>query len=110
MDNYEKELTKEQEDFGHAFCAENEWGFDEFQIRAMALAIRDCQYENTDVDTIANHLHDANVKVPLSIKEKNLLVKYIAYLFEDVNYHDESVLAENFRWSGICRLWGIEFN
>ena len=107
--NKKPSLTKEQKDFGHSFCGRSEWGFTKEQVSAMAKVVYECQFDDLTTDEIADILRKANVEVPDGITDKDVLVEYVSYLFEDVNYHDEAVLADNGRYSGICRLWDIEW-
>lgn len=102
-------LTKEQKDFGHAFCGRSDWGFTKEQVSAMAKVVYECQFDNLTTDEVADILRKANVEVPDGITDKDVLVEYVSYLFEDVNYHDEAVLSDNGRYIGICRLWDIEW-
>lgn len=103
------ELTKEQKEEAVRFDTKNEWGFTHDQLVAICVAMHYLEI-GCSVDKAVDRMSKGGVEVPVSINSGELLTKYIAFIFEDCNYHDEAVLAENGRWRGICRLWDIEIN
>ena len=106
-DSDDYELSADERKFAEAEDTRNDWGFYDEECLAIAEAIEICpKYDRTFKDAVA--ALKGKIRLPRTIADTKGLVAYFAYRFENCNYHDEAVLAENLRYRGIRRLHGGE--
>ena len=100
-DDYE--LSKSDIRFAEAEDKRNSWGFSDEECLAIADCVEVCtRYDRTFADAVA--ALKGKVVVPKWYKDTKQLIAYLAYRFEDCNYHGETVLVNHLRYREIRRL------